>query len=78
MPQSRKRTAEEIAEDKGILLDNLFASHVTLIAQGIMHQEGEKYKPEHYIDEAYRLVMRAKHRIHEITLSSGPDNHRYW
>ncbi|MHB8840987.1 MAG: hypothetical protein ACYC56_04225 [Candidatus Aquicultor sp.] len=57
-------------------LDNIYASLVTLVAVQLRKEEGETKKSfDPYIDEAHKLIMEAKQRIHEITL---PDQHDYF
>ena len=64
-----KSDPENLTHKQTLLLDNIYASLVTLVAIKVRQEEGEtKRSFEPYVDEAHKLIMEAKHRIHEITL----------
>ena len=57
-------------------LDNVYASLVTLVALQIRQEDGETKKSfDPYVDEAHKMIMDTKRRIHEITL---PEKHNYF
>ena len=57
-------------------LDNVYASLVTLVALQIRQEDGETKKYfDPYVDEAHKMIMDTKRRIHEITL---PEKHNYF
>lgn len=58
-----------LEQNNTLLLDNIFASFVTLIALQLREEESEAKKNiSEYIDPAFKLIMESKKRIHEITI----------
>lgn len=72
-----KKVIDENPTDIQLLkLDNIYASLVTLVALQLRQEEGETKKSfDPYIDEAHRLIMEAKQRLHIIT---RPEKHDYF